>query len=456
MSPDAATKTAGATGASIRTAPIAGPACGIVFRLSVPVYLAARALDRWLPRALASGRIPGLAYTRLESRLPGPEWLRLLPALSGICGSDLALLTGRSSPALSPFSSFPAVLGHETVATVDAVGDAVTHVKPGDRVVVDPVISCAVRGLEPCASCLDGQPALCLRTVDGALSPGMLMGFCRDAPGAWAEETLAHRSQVYLVPETIPDEAAVLVEPLSVGLHAVLKLPPEAQHRVLIVGAGTIGLCALAALRLLAIGCHVTVLARHAFQADMAAALGADEVVREGRDAGGGGDSAGSAAVRLAGARRHQPALGRPVYTGGFDWVYDCVGSQRSLDDSLRVAGPRGRVVVAGCPGKISHLDWSFVWARELHVTGSYVYGREPAVEGAPHTFELALRLLDEQPDYPLARLVTHRFPLSRRREALGTSLRRGNSGAIKVVFDCQADRRTDGHHQTAGSPVTP
>ncbi len=465
----------------------------IRYRLSIPGYLAARAAGRWLPRLLASGWIPGLAYVTLDPMaLPGPEWVRLRPLLAGICGSDLALLTGRSSAALSPFTSFPAVLGHEVVARVMETGAAVPDLAPGQRVVVDPVISCYVRGLEPCPLCRGGRPALCLRAADGPLAPGMLVGYCRDLPGGWSEEMVVHRSQLHPVPAGLPDPVAVLVEPLSVGLHAVLKLPPEPQRRVLILGAGTVGLCVLAGLRLLGLSCHVTVVARHAFQAQVARRLGADLVVGEGRQcppAAGRSDAivegrrepvaglepvtgwgswagrgAGGAAVQVAGARPYRPLRGRPVYAGGFDWVYDCVGSASSLDDALRVAGPLGRVVVVGCAGEVPHLDWTFVWARELQVVGSYAYGREPSLDGAPHTFEVALRLLMERPSYPLAALVTHRFPLSRWREALWAALHRrgrrakgdrpgqardgdqngqgsdGAMGTIKVVFACQAD----------------
>jgi L-iditol 2-dehydrogenase len=405
------------------------------YQLTIPTYLATQAAGRFLPGLLASGRIPGLTYThggRLA--LPGPDWLRLRPRLAGICGSDIALLTAKSSPALSPFTSFPAVLGHEVVAQVSETGDAVRGVRLGDRVVVDPVISCQVRGLEQCVSCLQGQAALCLRAADGPLAPGMLAGFCRDLPGAWSEEMVVHRSQVYPVPPEVSDEVAVLIEPLSVGLHAVLRLPPEPGSRVLVVGAGTVGLCVVAALRLLAIPCSVTVVARYAFQAQVARTLGADVVIlsKEG--------GAEKAAIQETGARAYRPLRGRSVYAGGFDWIYECVGSPRSLDDSLHVAGPRGKVVVVGCPAEIPRLDWTFVWARELHVVGSYVYAQEPAFDGA-HTFEVALRLLAEHPTHPIAGLVTHRFPLSQWREALGVSLGRGRHGAIKVVFSTQAQQ---------------
>ncbi|WP_233565638.1 alcohol dehydrogenase catalytic domain-containing protein, partial [Halorubrum sp. Atlit-26R] len=87
------------------------------------------------------GPLSGLGLTDLPKReLPGEKWVRLAPIASGICGSDVAMITFTSSPQFEPFASFPAVPGHETVARVVEVGKEVEKWKEGDRVVVDPVV----------------------------------------------------------------------------------------------------------------------------------------------------------------------------------------------------------------------------------------------------------------------------------------------------------------------------
>ena len=101
----------------------------------------------------------------MEFSPPGPDWVVLRPRLCGICGSDLRLLKGAESFLLEPYASLPAVLGHEVVAEV-AEAPPGSEWRAGDRVVVEPVLPCDVRGLPPCRYCAAGslQP---LRKLSG-------------------------------------------------------------------------------------------------------------------------------------------------------------------------------------------------------------------------------------------------------------------------------------------------
>ena len=389
------------------------------FAASALNYRALRLGGGRLPR-LAWGWMPWLgldAFTAPDP--PGPDWVRLRPILSGICGTDMALLTGKASAVMSPFASFPAVLGHEVLAEVVEGGAT-------ERVVLDPLLSCGLRGLDPpCGWCADGQPGLCLRPTDGFLAPAPMIGFSRDLPGGWSEEMIAHRSQLHRVPDNLSDEQAVLVEPFSVALHGVLARPPAASERVLVIGAGAMGLCTVAALRMVVPAVRIVVVGRHAHQRDLARRLGAD-VVRS---------SALDAAVEEAGSRRYRPLVGRDVLVDGFDQVYDCAGTRSSLDDAIRTTRPSGRIAILGGPGEIGRLDWTLVWTRELRIEGSYVYGREASLPCQPHTFDEAMRLMLEHAELPLGELVTHQYPLEQWRAAMAAALDRGASGALKVVF---------------------
>jgi L-iditol 2-dehydrogenase len=380
--------------------------------------------------ALTGGWMPWLGLSSYPTpALPGPDWVRVRPLLAGICGSDTSLLTGRASPILSPFASFPAILGHEVVGVVEEAGDSM-ELKTGERVVVDPIISCYVRGLDPCPACLDGLPALCRHAADGSLSPGMLIGYCRDLPGAWSESMLAHASQLHRVPDAVSDEAAVLVEPLACSLHAVLAAPPLEGEKVLVVGGGTIGLGVVMALRWMHPDADVTAVVRHPFQADLARRLGASRVVMD------RGQGPQRAAIEVAGARGHRPIVGDEVFTGGFELVFDCVGSRASVDASLRVVAARGRLVLLGTAGELARLDLTLAWARELRIIGSYVYGREASLPGAPHTFDHLMERLARPDAPPVGELVTHRFALDNWREAMAVATGRGRHASVKVVFD--------------------
>ena len=389
-------------------------------------YRALRLLGPRLPR-LTGGWMPWVGLDRYAPpTLPGPDWVRLRPILSGLCGSDMALLTGKTSAVLSPFASFPAVLGHEVVASVIETGPQVDGFGAGDRVVLDPLLGCQPRGLEPwCVPCAIGKPGLCLRTTDGAFAPAPMIGYSRDLPGGWSEEMVAHRSQLHHVPADLSDEAAVLVEPFSVALHAVLDDPflRAGGEPLLVIGGGTLGLCTVAAIRMTSPEAEITLVARHPAQRSMGERLTA-RVESDPMEA----------AVRWAGARRHKPLLGQDVLTEGFEAVYDCVGSPQSLDTAIRVARARARITIVGGPTLIPDLDWTLVWTRELRIVGSYVYGLEHSQQ-ARHTMDLAMSLLLKHRDMPLGELVTHRFPLDGWRSAMRTALDHRRSGAIKVAF---------------------
>ncbi|MGZ8562576.1 MAG: zinc-dependent alcohol dehydrogenase [Candidatus Limnocylindria bacterium] len=396
-------------------------------------YRALRTFGTLLPR-WTGGWMPWLgmsSYTLPD--LPGPEWVRLTPVLSGICGSDLSMLTGRASAILSPFSSFPAILGHEVVAVVAEAGER-SGVTTGQRVVLDPIISCAVRGLDPCPGCRDGTPALCRRATEGSLAPGMLIGFCRDLPGGWSEGMLAHASQLHPVPDGLSDETAAVAEPLACGLHAVLARPPTAGERALVIGGGAIGLGTLAALRMIAPATEVTIVVRHPIQADLANRLGAHHVVVD-----RGGDGARRAAVEHAGATEHAALAGSPTLTGGFELVYECVGTAASLEAAQRVTAPRGGLALIGSVTIVDGLDLTLAWARELRITGNYVYGREASVPGQPHTMDHLMRLLSADGAPDVSGLVTHRFRLADWRAALRAAMGRERAASVKVVFDHRA-----------------
>ncbi len=397
------------------------------FRRNLPRYAAAR---------LAGGFVPGRGASAGPLSLvdmdpptaPGPDWVRVRPRLSGICGSDLATVDGRSARYFEPLVSFPFVPGHEVVGDLD----------DGTRVVLEPVLGCVSRNLHPaCQSCADGRLGNCEHTSFGDLEPGIQTGSCHDTGGGWAAVFTAHRSQLHAVPDDMDDAAAVMVEPTACGVHAALAAHVPDGGVVVVLGAGTLGQVTLAALRAQTAPRTIIATARYPEQRRMAGLLGADLVIAP--------DEVRRAVRRATGSR----AIGAPTVdgprdgvvdrlTGGADVVVDCVGSSASLSDALAVVRPRGRIVLVGMPAEVT-LELTPLWHREVELVGAYTYGTETLADGAEsRTFDLATDLVR---DADLGRLVTATYPLSRYRDALEHAGAAGRRGAVKIAFDLRDEK---------------
>lgn len=365
----------------------------LVYTASVPRYLLARALGKRTPLGLLA-----LSLREIPAPEPPPGWERGKVLLSGICGSDLALLFGKSSPRLSPFFSFPAVLGHEIVAEVG-----------GARAAINPLLACRERGLPPCWACAQDEEALCQNVAEGGLAPGML-GYHRDLPGGWAETIVVHPAKVYPLSADVPTERGLLAEPLAVVLRG-LRIASQNESPVLVLGAGTLGLLTVAVLRVLRPGKDIHVVARHSLQAQMAKELGATAV-----------HASPWEVAKLVGAKSYRAILGPPAWRGGFPFVIDAAGTETSLDQALWLAQEGGTILLLGAPGAVE-LDLSPLWFRGLRVFGSYTYSDQD--------FRRAVELLREAKG--LEKLVTHVFPLTDYRAALRTLLaRRGIKVALR------------------------
>jgi len=411
----------------------------VTFDVSVPGYLLGKGLGG-VTDAVVFGGLSGLRITDVpEPLLPGADWVRLEVLKAGICGSDIGNLTYQSSPAMEPFGSFPAVLGHEVLARVLDVGPAVKRVERGQRVALDPVISCAVRGYpgtDWCPSCVAGRPGTCERAGEGGrtvvggrpLRRGLTVGYQADLPGGWGERMIAHESQLFPVDDAVSDKAAVLMEPLAVGLHAVLGSRPLDTGPVLVIGSGPIALGTIWALRAVGYSGELVAQIKFGKEAEIAHALGADSTIAPGGEA--------RQALIDTGAQAYMPIVGDEVYAGGgFPLIFDCVGSGETLKQSLRFAAARGRILLLGCAAEIRKLDLTFLWARELDVKGYVCYGIEEWQSGRPHTFEVVHDLL-VQTGAPVESLVTDIYPLEQYQTALSAVVNRRRTGSIKVLLD--------------------
>ena len=369
-----------------------------------------------------------------EPTVRGPDWAVLRTQLCGICGSDAkqVFLDGDGDNPMTAFISFPQVLGHEVVATVEDAGPAVVDagIAPGQRVVLNPWLSCAPRGVEPlCPACAAGDYSLCWSFDQGGLARGIHTGTCSEAPGGYGELLPAHRQMMIPVPDGVSDEAAVLADPFSVSLHAVVRNPPPQAGRALVYGAGALGSCAVAALRALYPSVDVAVIAKWPAQVALAERLGATVFAPEPREA------LVEQLAEWSGGVLRKPWDGLPVtHPGAIDVVYDTIGAATTVEVAVRVLATRGTLVQLGV-GKLARCEWTPWYFKELRLVGSNAFGLETVEGMTQHAMAHYLDLVrDGRVD--LDGLLTHTFPLDRWHDAFLALKDQDGTGAIKVAFD--------------------
>lgn len=391
----------------------------------------AGAASRVRPLLALAGPSPTGMRVVPEPEPPTTDWALLETVATGICGSDLkeVLLQASSDNPLSGLVSFPHVPGHEVVARVlDA--PAGSGLAPGSLVALDPWLGCEPRRLETdCAACRAGFPPHC--EMVGAGGPwgtgwGMHIGNVRGLPGGFAPRIMAHRSQIHPLPPGLEPVTAALADPLAVALHAVGQVQDE-PGRVLVVGAGTIGLCLALAARRRWPGSSVGVTCAWAHQQELVRALGADPL-----------PVAAPALVEevagRTGSKLARPWRGGPWTLGdGFGVVLDSIGTSQTLELALRALRPRGLIVTVGV-GRPGRAETTLTYFKEARILGSNGYGRGPL--GLPAALDELGRSQDQ-----VRRWVTHRFPLQDWRSALATAARPDRSGAVKVAFTFQEDQ---------------
>ncbi|MCU1427600.1 MAG: oxidoreductase [Actinomycetia bacterium] len=364
-----------------------------------------------------------------------PDWVVTQPRLTGICGSDSKQVFMDWGEVQSPdnpmkgFFSLPQVLGHEVVADVVALGPEAEGLSVGDRVVLNPWLSCGPRGVDPmCAACERGDYSLCVSFAVGPIAPGIHTGTSKDASGGYATLMPAHDSMLFKVPDGVSDELAVFADPFAVSLHAVTRHAPPPGGKVMVYGAGALGTCATAILRELYPDVDVLVVARFDAQAALARKLGATVI----------GHEPALQVIEEAAAWSGgvlQASDGMPMaYPGGIDVVYDTIGKQETFEIGVRVLAARGTLVKAGVHGPTFWEDTP-LYFKEISFVGSNAFGFEEVDgvrrHGISHYLDfVAAGRVD------LTGMLTHTFRLDDWRDAFVALATQDASGAIKAAFD--------------------
>ena len=356
-----------------------------------------------------------------ELPLPAADWVRVQTTFSGLCGSDVKqiLLNGARDNPLTALVSFPHVLGHEVVGR---------RLEGGQRVVLNPWLSCGPRGIDPpCAACQEGRYPWCRNFRSGDLPVAIHLGNCMAAGGAHAERFAAHPCQLFAIPNTVSDEAAVLANPVSVSLRSVLLAPPVGEAAVLVYGSGTLAFAVIALLRHLYPAAKVWAATRPGARAELASRLGAHAVLSCQPD------ELVAQVARRVGATPLEPWSKHDWLQDGPAVVYDTIGSTETVETSLRLLATGGTLVVSGVePPK--RFEWTPLYFKELHVIGSNGFGIEEVGGVAKHAMEHYFDFIAG--GFDLTPVITHRFPLDRWDEAVLALKNSRRTGAVKVLLE--------------------
>ena len=370
-----------------------------------------------------------------------PRQVLVRPIISGICASDIHQIEVNISYAASILArkENPFPLGHEVIGIVEEVGNEVQGLSIGDRVSHSPVVSCECYGFDYCESCKAGRPETCQAIAgigdDSALEEkyGGRLKFGGFGSGGFSEYFVTFAGQLQKVPDSIPDDVALLAEPLAVAIHAVKRKLPSDDDTVIVIGAGIIGLMIVRAIRGLGSKCKIIVLARYPFQVAVARQLGADEVISERKT-----DTLYQKVADTTDGHLLKPVLGKRILYGGSgpDIIYDSIASDSTLDDSLHLIKNNGTLVIVGMDfGVTKKTDWILAVYKQVDVLGSMMHGLEEHNDRSIDSFELAFEMMMEEPTL-LEGLVTHRYGIDDYKTAFSVASHKGKSSAIKVAFE--------------------
>lgn len=320
-----------------------------------------------------------------ERRVAEPKAGQVLVKIrsSAICGSDLHIFKGKH-----PYAPLPVTIGHEFSGDVEAVGEGVANVKPGDRVTVEPCIVCGA-----CDACRHGEYGYCEN----------ISFTYRNGDGAMADYITVGAPYVYRLPDYLTYDTGALIEPLSVATHAVRRADICLGETVLVIGAGAIGMLIAAICRKSGAG-EVIIADFSDERLAVAKELGATITVNSGR-------------LNL------EEEIRRVTCGKGVDKSFECVGLEAAFLQAMMCLKRNGLATIIGIFEKpdISIPASRFV-THEIRVQGA---------QGYCWDFPIALKIARE---LNLERLITHHFPLDELQKALETCLDR-SAGSIKVIL---------------------
>lgn len=296
-----------------------------------------------------------------ERNIPQPNKgeVRVKVKLAGICGSDSHIYRGHN-----PFAKYPRVIGHEFFGIIDAVGEGIESSRIGERVSIDPVISCG-----HCYPCSVGRPNVCTSLV--------VLGVHRD--GGFSQYAVVPAKNAYTIPDTIPDEFAVMIEPFTIAANATSQLKPTTNDIALIYGAGPMGLTSVQALKGVYGVKEVIVVDRINERLAMAKQSGADRIIN-------------NSSLSL------QEELNKLVIKPTI--IIDAACHPTILSEAITIASPAARILIMGFSSDLCQITQQGITSKELTIFSSRLNANK---------FATVIDWLVKKQIDP-AKLITHKY----------------------------------------------
>ncbi|MBA0196837.1 Zn-dependent oxidoreductase [Pectobacterium brasiliense] len=290
---------------------------------------------------------------------PAAGEVRVKVKLAGICGSDSHIYRGHN-----PFAKYPRVIGHEFFGVIEAVGEGVEASRLGERVSVDPVVSCG-----HCYPCSIGKPNVCTSLV--------VLGVHRD--GGFSEYAAVPAKNAHIIPDEIPDEFAVMVEPFTISANVTAQVKPTEQDVALIYGAGPMGLTSVQVLKGVFNVKEVIVVDRIPERLDMALRSGADRII----------NNASLSLKDELEALNIKPTL-----------IVDAACHPSILQEAITIASPAARIAIMGFSSEPCQVSQQGITSKEISIFSSRLNANK---------FPIVIEWLKAKRIDP-AKLITHRF----------------------------------------------
>ncbi|MEI7436961.1 MAG: alcohol dehydrogenase catalytic domain-containing protein [bacterium] len=324
-------------------------------------------------------------------KIINPTDVLIKMAVVGVCGSDVHYyVTGRIG---SQVVEYPFAVGHEGAGIVQETGPAVKQVKPGDRVAIEPAISCGL-----CDQCLTGRQHTCRKLK--------FLGCPKQVPGCLSEYIVMPEQCCFKIKDTMTLDEAAISEPLAIGVYAVQRSIPMPGAKIGILGAGPIGLSVL-----------MPALCQGAAKAYVTDKL--DYRLKIAKQAGATWTGNPDSQDIVKDIIEQEPLL--------LDVVFECCGQQSALDQAIDILKPGGKLMIIGIPPTLSRFSFPVDKLRHREICIQNVRRQV-------HCVQTALDLMDSG-KLNAGIMATHRFPFAKTKAAF--DLVEGyRDGVVKAVID--------------------